>query len=634
MIVNEAPEQTSSPSQPNEGQMRETSSLLDKSRSKDPHGPPKPNLIGKFIFSWRKLKESATDFLDSNTEIYNNVTSTVNDLEVNEGLLHGNSRRFVSEQVIAESSQNEHSLRPELQTPNSYTNIAYDQSFLSFKNMKARNSFKKSIRLFLKKAFNWEDQLSGQQQGRPESPSRPIPQFKERAEPSREVNCLSEKPPHLQSQHLLVSLSSSISGPLDLAKTQDGCKHKFFMFCNVFRVFVACGALIIPFAVSICGIVPSALMFLLVSLLTTLNHHYLDAISKRLPAFSGLTLETISGIVYGNKMKKLVLFLITGSQLCAFIGSFILATELFHHSLCGSFSSDIECISRTTVASYMALLNIFMVFVPNLRMFGYISSLSVIFQFFALVAVFFYATKLLLHQEDLPSEVLSRVAFMDWTALLQTLSVILYVFQRITFYLPIRANYSKMSRFHRFYVACMNGIFGFIFLMTLPIYFNFFQNAQEIVFQNFDSSFHVVEFFKLAYSVVIFLSNPINLFPIYNSVYSIKCVEDSLSQKGAFSKYALKFLIRMLVTLLGIAVGIYVKSFVGFCSFVGSFFFSFLGLVLPGLLVWKFLEEAPAGKVNWPKFRVILVVSLGVCIFAVTSVFSFIGLITSNSISI
>jgi hypothetical protein len=333
-------------------------------------------------------------------------------------------------------------------------------------------------------------------------------------------------------------------------------------------------------------------------------------------------------------MKKLVLFLITGSQLCAFIGSFILATELFHHSLCGSNASDIECISRSTVATYMATFNLIMVFIPDLKMFGYISSLSVFFQFFALLAVFFYAGKLFFQQKSLVTLFLVRVKFMNWRAMVPTLSVVLYVFQRITFYLPIKSNYSKMTNFHSYYLKCMNSLFGYIFMFTLPCYFQFFNSSQEIVFQNFKSSFFVIEFFKIAYSIVIFLSNPINLFPIYNSIYSIKSIDESFQQKGKISQYIWKFLIRLVITLIGIFFGIFVKSFVGFCSFVGAFFFSFLGLVLPGVLLWNLLDENEDNKINWEKVRLGLVIGVGLGIFVVTSISSLYGLITSTGISV
>ena len=378
------------------------------------------------------------------------------------------------------------------------------------------------------------------------------------------------------------------------------------MFCNIYRVFVACGVLIMPYGISLSGIGPSFLLIFVISLLTTINHSILKKVCNKLGIPAGVTLETLCGKIYGSKMEKFILIIIAGSQLAAFIGSFILATELFHHSLCGSYSSDLECISRTSVASYMAIFNIIMVLIPNLKTFGYISSLSVFFQFFALLSIFYYASKMLFQRDNLSSLLLEELFFSNWGNSLQTLGIILYIFQRITFYLPIHSNYSQMPNFHSFYLRSMNFIFAYIFIISTPCYFQFFSSSREIVFQNFKSSFHVIEFFKMAYCLVIFLSNPINLFPIYNSIFSIRSLNKRFQQQSRVKLYFSKLFFRLIITCIGIAFGIFITSFVSFCSFVGAFFFSFLGLVMPALLLCKVIKNEKIPKSFWENVKLYL----------------------------
>jgi hypothetical protein len=157
MIINESSGDLKSPSQQEDEEINEASNLLNKSAFNPRLAPPQSNIIGKFIFSWRKLKESATDFLDSNAEIYNNVTSTVKDLEFNDDddVFSRHNNVVFSEQNNIISSTNENNSRPDYQTPNSFGKISKEHSFLSFKNMQIKNSLnkgdnlKKSLKLLI-----------------------------------------------------------------------------------------------------------------------------------------------------------------------------------------------------------------------------------------------------------------------------------------------------------------------------------------------------------------------------------------------------------------------------------------------------------------------------------------------------
>ena len=412
---------------------------------------------------------------------------------------------------------------------------------------------------------------------------------------------------------------------------KDDSKDKLLMFSNIYRVFVACGMLVMPHAISLSGVIPSLIIVIVVSFLTTVNHNYMQRVCRALRISPGVTLETVSGRICGSSMKNLILIIISASQLCAFIGSFVLSTDLIHHSLCGSKEVHEECTSRWQVACVLAIFNIVMVFIPNLKTFGYISSFSVFFQFFALSCVFYSACKLITQREAVGELLFEETMYFNWANSGKTLGIVLYIFQRVTFYLPIKSSYSRMKGFHKFYIASMNMVFGYIFLISLPCFFQFFTDGKEILFQNFDHSFRTIEFFKIAYVVVIFLSNPINLFPIYNSLYMISFLNSFIEKRNKVGKYMTKVFIRLLITCFGVIIGTCVTSFVKFCSFVGAFFFSFLGLVLPGLLLLK-LETVK--KCSRTTIGRCLVLGVGIAIFLTTTFESVRDLIFSEVSSI
>ena len=171
------------------------------------------------------------------------------------------------------------------------------------------------------------------------------------------------------------------------------------------------------------------------------------------------------------------------------------------------------------------MLNILMVLVPNLKTFAYISSVSVFVQFIALTACFLTCLHGLLTTPGSFATSVQLTRQMDWSQVLVTSGVILYIIQRMTFYLPIKNSYPRVPKFHSFYKKCMNFVFGYIFLLALPFLLFFGVDGAEILFQNFGSEYRMLGFLKLMYVIVIFISNPINLFPIYKSVYALKFFE-------------------------------------------------------------------------------------------------------------
>lgn len=422
--------------------------------------------------------------------------------------------------------------------------------------------------------------------------------------------------------------SSLIS--LSKLKTENDMKSKVLMFSNIYRVFVACGMLILPHAISLSGVIPSFILIIIMLVLTNINHNYMYKICQDLQLKRRVTLETLTEMIIGNKMRVIVLIIISGSQISAFIGSFILSTELIHHSFCMNTTTSEDCISRFYVAGILAIFNIFMVLIPNLKTFAYISSFSVFFQFFALLTVFYNATIMFINQSNPSETFISETVSITWSNIIQTLGVFLYIFQRLTFYLPIRSNYVKMKKFHTIYMTILNFVFFYAFLISLPCFYQFFKNGKEIIFQNFDHSYKMVQLFKYAYVIVIFLSNPINLFPIYNSIYNFTVFKKFCRRNSSLCVYFTKLWVRFFISFVAILVGMYVDSFVRFCSFVGGFFFSFLGLILPGLL---FLYHGGKKSVMM-KVKVYGGLAFGVFIFCVASFQSLKDLIENTSSAI
>jgi hypothetical protein len=129
MIINNPSQKYLSTPIPEEDEIDETSYFLKNESSQS-----LLELKDKPIFSWKQIKESVNEFLNSNTEIYRNVTSTIQNLEANgEEVMNldNNCNASISGQNIQVNTQSESNFGEK-------TNMS---SSLSFKNM--RSSFGK-----------------------------------------------------------------------------------------------------------------------------------------------------------------------------------------------------------------------------------------------------------------------------------------------------------------------------------------------------------------------------------------------------------------------------------------------------------------------------------------------------------
>ena len=233
-------------------------------------------------------------------------------------------------------------------------------------------------------------------------------------------------------------------------------------------------------------------------------------------------------------------------------------------------------------------------------------------------------------QKTDPQMVLGRETFLfEVEELPQSLGVLLYAFEGISMYMPLRKTYYKKTNFHSFYIGAMVFISLGIFAVNVPNYYNFYDITKEIIFLNFNNKFMILYLLKIVYMFMIFLSNPINLFPIYRSISEMSNIQALFERKSKSFIAVFKFTMRMLVTLLCILVACAIPSFIGFISFAGSFFFSLLGIVIPTLLyISHFSNIKKLGVLDGIVKGIMLILSM--TLFCISVGFSFKSLISNK----
>jgi hypothetical protein len=305
-----------------------------------------------------------------------------------------------------------------------------------------------------------------------------------------------------------------------------------------------------------------------------------------------------------------------------------MTSEIIHDLFCFDKTTGL-CIQRINITVLVGVLSLLIAIVPSLKTFAYISTISMCIIFVSLIIIFVKNVNYLQTQKENKISLVDRSLFYNMSFVPQSLGILLYSFEGITLYLPLKNTYKNYKNFHKFFVITMVFVAFFVFAVSVPSYYAFFDKTREIIFLNFDPSYIYLHIMKIIYLTIVFLSNPINLFPLYRSVLTTNKVKNYLKSKSKTFHSIFKLCLRILITLVCILIAAFVPSFIKFISFVGSFFFSLLGIIIPLLLyLTHFIRLDKLGI--WDGIVKCLTLAVSFVLFLISTVFSFKSLIHST----
>lgn len=96
---------------------------------------------------------------------------------------------------------------------------------------------------------------------------------------------------------------------------------------------------------------------------------------------------------------------------------------------------------------------------------------------------------------------------------------------------------------------------------------------------------------QVMYACAIFFSNPINLFPIFESLYKMKIIQNYTKDFSDKKMYWIKYLLRVIVIFICFLICLFIPNFINFISFVGSCIFPIIGIYIPLLLNYSYFTR-------------------------------------------
>lgn len=298
-----------------------------------------------------------------------------------------------------------------------------------------------------------------------------------------------------------------------------GTASELKTFFLLFKALVGSGVLFLPRAFCNGGLLFSTLTLSGFGVLTYLCYIVLIH-SKRILGKSSF--GELGFLTYGKPLKYSIMVSIIISQI-GFVATYILFTA-------ENMSSFIKGVFEVTVAkSHIVILQcallIPLVLIRDLTKLSFTSFISSVFILLGLVIIFYFAG-IQLYTEGLGPNI-EQFNAATWPMLI---GVAVTAFEGIGLILPIQASMERPENFPKVLFVSMVIITSLFVLIGVIGYTAYGENVRSIIILNLDQSNMAVQLIMMLYSVAVFLTAPLQLFP------AIKIGESAIFNSRIFVK--------------------------------------------------------------------------------------------------
>lgn len=273
-------------------------------------------------------------------------------------------------------------------------------------------------------------------------------------------------------------------------------------FFLLFKALVGSGILFLPRAFRNGGMLFSTITLLLFGVLTYLCYIILIQSKKIL---SKSSYGELGYHTYGKPLKYSIMVSIIISQI-GFVATYILftaenMTSFLHEVL------DLR-VSSTSMFLIQFLLLIPLVLIRDLTKLSFTSFTSSVFIIIGLIIIFYFSGIQLIDHGLGPDIVNFNAS--TWSMLI---GVAVTAFEGIGLILPIESSMARPERFPLVLLVSMIAITGLFVLIGVVGYSAFGENVKSIIILNLPQSSLAVQLILVLYSVAVFLTGPLQLFP-------------------------------------------------------------------------------------------------------------------------
>ena len=378
------------------------------------------------------------------------------------------------------------------------------------------------------------------------------------------------------------------NGEVDNHKPQSHKSSLGMAFVNFIRGMVGTSFLTLPYICEQVGVINFTIVALFITCAVLYGVTLLIDIVDDI-GYEGGSYEKIMKIVFKNKTLQVVLNIMMASmQLLVSVGGCLFTIELAQYILCANKYE--MCHHRPLLSGIALMLSAPTYFIKSISTFSRVSVLSTVCLLILLVSLtvkgcIIYFTR----QHIIRSPI-------QWNKLPSTMSIYTYALEGVGLLIPIKNSMNDQSRFKTLLYGSTSLISGIYIILAVINSSALGQQTRSIVLMNYSIGFPIIFVVMILYSICIFLTYPINLFPVYtvvlNSGWSRAYLDKSIDQNQRVK--------RRKMVLLGARIGsmafvftlvMLSPNFLAFLSLVGAIFLSSFGFFLPVAAYHKHFGE-------------------------------------------
>jgi len=297
-------------------------------------------------------------------------------------------------------------------------------------------------------------------------------------------------------------------------------------------------------------------------------------------------------------------------QILVCVGNCLFTIEVMDYIFCQNGIADL-CNTKTKLTIFALLISAPTYFIKNLRFYSHLSLLSTVMVLLLVTTITYHSVESLVIKGE------PKQRDVQWSKIPAAVSIYTYALEGIGLVMPVKNSMEDQSQFRNllFFSIIFVSIFftvpSVITSKALGVY------LESIVVMNFSKGYPLVFLLQIIYAACIFLTYPINLFPVYtiflNSTLSrAHLSKSSDEQDRSTRRKAVLTWSRVLCMVIIFAIVFTSPNFLNFLSLVGAIFVSAFGFFYPVLLydqVFGSRQSMARMCLNYVFFTVMAIIS-------------------------
>ena len=236
-------------------------------------------------------------------------------------------------------------------------------------------------------------------------------------------------------------------------------------------------------------------------------------------------LEVLFGHIAGKRAKDLIKTIIILAAVSAFVANVVFLTEFLEYTFCNT-GLNMFCLPHDGYYCIIFGVYLFLCFIPSLTQFGNISIISSVITLITVVSL--VIESIVTISQDKEINISNTLIASRPSYLLTFSSILIFALESLEIVFPMRdsvrsdprqLNFRKIYFISFWFTILVYSVFG------ITLYLRFGDETKTVIFYNYEDDKSVLAYLQIVYTLSLFITNFMSLYPVFNSLYSLGIVK-------------------------------------------------------------------------------------------------------------